>query len=95
MLFLLLIGINCSLSSTGLGHTLLKFVYTAGCINEFLRTSIKRMASVANTYHDIFASGVSLEGIPTSAANFSLFLFRMNLLFHNMKLPLFGGENLF
>ena len=78
---------NTGLDRLELVHTETFFesVNTTAGVNEFLTTSVERMAFGANLYVDVFFSGTGFPSCAASAGNGGGFVIRMKTCFHLMS----------
>src|SRR6185437_6737478 len=88
-LFLLFLRGKRNLGGLRLGGALLELVHTTGGVHEFLLTSVKRMAHVANTDDDRRPGGTGLDHVAARATDFRIHILRMNVCFHKRphKIP--------
>lgn len=70
-------------------ETFFKSVNTTAGINEFLTTSVERMAFGANLYVDVFFGGTGFPSCAASAGNGGGFVIRMKTFFHLCHLFLY------
>ena len=70
-------------------ESLFKSVNTTAGINEFLTTSVERMAFGANLYVDVFFGGTGFPSCAASAGNGGGFVIRMKTFFHLCHLFLY------
>ncbi len=59
-----------------------EFLYTPGCINQFLFTRKKRMAFRTNFNFQIAHNRMCLKCVPASTSDRSHFILRVNTFFH-------------
>lgn len=69
--------------------TFFESVNTTAGVNEFLTTSVERMAFGANLYVDVFFSGTGFPSCAASAGNGGGFVIRMKTFFHLCHLFLY------
>ena len=69
--------------------TFFESVNTTAGVNEFLTTSVERMAFGANLYVDVFFGGTGFPSCAASAGNGGGFVIRMKTFFHLCHLFLY------
>ena len=75
-------GGSGGLGGLRLGQTLLEFIDAPGGIDELLRARVKGVADVANAQNGGGLGGTGFNHVATSAANFGINIFWMDISFH-------------